>query len=76
MGFDGLMLNSTTIRPLHERHQISSGPLWRAIPGARILLLGNVLPIWANPLRLAEEIAMLDILSNGRIISGFVRGTG
>ena len=27
-------------------------------------------------LRLAEEIAMLDILSHGRIISGFVRGTG
>jgi alkanesulfonate monooxygenase SsuD/methylene tetrahydromethanopterin reductase-like flavin-dependent oxidoreductase (luciferase family) len=43
---------------------------------AKLLLLGNVLPIWDNPVRLAEEIAMLDILSNGRVISGFVRGVG
>ena len=29
-----------------------------------------------HPLRLLEEIAMLDLISGGRIISGFVRGTG
>ena len=27
-----------------------------------------------NPLRIAEEIAMLDVASGGRVISGFVRG--
>ena len=27
-----------------------------------------------NPVRLAEEVAMLDVMSGGRIISGFVRG--
>jgi alkanesulfonate monooxygenase SsuD/methylene tetrahydromethanopterin reductase-like flavin-dependent oxidoreductase (luciferase family) len=42
----------------------------------RIILLGNVLPIHDNPLRLAEEIAMMDIISGGRIVSGFVRGIG
>ena len=39
-------------------------------------MLGNVLPIHDNPLRLAEEIAMLDVISGGRIVSGFVRGIG
>src|SRR5206468_7432622 len=27
-----------------------------------------------NPLRIAEEIAMLDVVSGGRVVSGFVRG--
>ena len=39
-------------------------------------MLGNMLPTSDNPVRLAEEIAMLDVISGGRIISGFVRGIG
>jgi alkanesulfonate monooxygenase SsuD/methylene tetrahydromethanopterin reductase-like flavin-dependent oxidoreductase (luciferase family) len=39
----------------------------------KLLTYGNLLPIH-EPLRLAEELAMLDCLSNGRIISGFARG--
>jgi alkanesulfonate monooxygenase SsuD/methylene tetrahydromethanopterin reductase-like flavin-dependent oxidoreductase (luciferase family) len=39
----------------------------------KLLIYGNLLPIH-NPLRLAEELAMLDCLSGGRIISGFARG--
>ncbi|GIS93003.1 MAG: hypothetical protein CM1200mP22_02400 [Dehalococcoidia bacterium] len=35
-----------------------------------------MLPTSDNPPRLAEEIAMLDVLSGGRIVSGFVRGIG
>lgn len=42
----------------------------------RIGVVGNALPMHANPLRVAEAIAMLDVISKGRIISGFVRGTG
>jgi alkanesulfonate monooxygenase SsuD/methylene tetrahydromethanopterin reductase-like flavin-dependent oxidoreductase (luciferase family) len=40
---------------------------------ARIAILGNILPI-NNPVRMAEELAMLDCYSGGRLISGFVRG--
>jgi alkanesulfonate monooxygenase SsuD/methylene tetrahydromethanopterin reductase-like flavin-dependent oxidoreductase (luciferase family) len=36
--------------------------------------LGNVILI-NDPVRMAEEFAMLDCYSGGRIISGFVRGT-
>jgi alkanesulfonate monooxygenase SsuD/methylene tetrahydromethanopterin reductase-like flavin-dependent oxidoreductase (luciferase family) len=40
----------------------------------RIGILGNILPIRENPIRVAEEVAMLDSMSGGRIFSGFVRG--
>src|SRR6185369_287635 len=42
----------------------------------RVGIIGNALPLHGNPLRVAEAVAMLDVISKGRIISGFVRGTG
>jgi alkanesulfonate monooxygenase SsuD/methylene tetrahydromethanopterin reductase-like flavin-dependent oxidoreductase (luciferase family) len=39
----------------------------------KLLIYGNLLPVH-QPLRLAEELAMLDCLSKGRLISGFARG--
>lgn len=42
---------------------------------AKIVLMGNCLPIHGHPVRLAEELAMIDVLSNGRLVSGFLRGT-
>ncbi|MEX2482062.1 MAG: LLM class flavin-dependent oxidoreductase [Gammaproteobacteria bacterium] len=39
-------------------------------------VIGNAIPLHGNPLRVAEEIAMLDVISGGRMISGFVRGIG
>ena len=39
-------------------------------------ILGRALPLVNNPLNIAEEYAMLDNISNGRIICGFVRGIG
>ena len=39
----------------------------------KIGILGPVLPL-SNPVRVAEEIAMVDILSGGRTIVGFFRG--
>ncbi|MDX6495891.1 MAG: hypothetical protein QOE17_1877 [Gaiellales bacterium] len=78
MGYDGVCVN--------EHHQNAYGTmpapdLMAAYIAARteripIGIIGNALPLHANPLRVAEEIAMLDVISGGRIISGFVRGTG
>ena len=42
----------------------------------KIVLLGNPLPLAENPIRLAEELAMIDMISKGRLVSGFVRGGG
>ena len=36
-------------------------------------MLGNLMPLH-NPLRIAEELAMADTMSRGRILSGFARG--
>jgi alkanesulfonate monooxygenase SsuD/methylene tetrahydromethanopterin reductase-like flavin-dependent oxidoreductase (luciferase family) len=42
----------------------------------KIVLLGNPLPLTDNPIQLAEELAMIDLISKGRLVSGFVRGGG
>ena len=39
------------------------------------MLLGNIIPIWDDPLWLAEQLAMVDMISGGRLASGWVRGT-
>ena len=55
---------------------VIAGMLARRTKRAKIAVLGNGLPLRANPLRVAEEIAMLDVVTRGRVISGFVRGIG
>jgi alkanesulfonate monooxygenase SsuD/methylene tetrahydromethanopterin reductase-like flavin-dependent oxidoreductase (luciferase family) len=39
----------------------------------KLAILGLPLPL-LNPIRVAEECAMLDVLSNGRLVAGFIRG--
>jgi alkanesulfonate monooxygenase SsuD/methylene tetrahydromethanopterin reductase-like flavin-dependent oxidoreductase (luciferase family) len=41
-----------------------------------IAILGSALPLREHPLTIAEEHAMIDVISGGRLISGFVRGIG
>ena len=40
----------------------------------KIAMLGQLLPL-NNPVRCAEELGMLDNLTNGRLVIGFLRGT-
>jgi len=77
MGFDGSVCNEhhNNVISMQESVNISAAVLTQRIKGT-IALIGNPLPIHDNPVRVAEEIAMLDLISGGRIISGFVRGTG
>jgi alkanesulfonate monooxygenase SsuD/methylene tetrahydromethanopterin reductase-like flavin-dependent oxidoreductase (luciferase family) len=42
----------------------------------KILILGNALPLYDHPLRVAEELAMLDVITGGRLIAGMVVGLG
>ena len=55
---------------------LMAAALTRRTSHARIMVLGNAIAIRGNPLRVAEEIAMLDLMSGGRVDSGFVRGIG
>ena len=77
-GFDGVMINEHHNNPLNMMPSINviGAILAKMTRRGRIIQLGNVLPIHDNPLRLAEEIAMLDVISGGRLTSGFVRGIG
>ena len=42
---------------------------------AALVVLGNSIALYNPPLRVAEEFAMLDVLSGGRLIAGFPVGT-
>ena len=77
-GFDGVMINEHHNNPLCMMPSVNviGSILARTTKRGRIVFLGNVLPIHDNPLRVAEEIAMIDILSGGRVVCGFVRGIG
>jgi alkanesulfonate monooxygenase SsuD/methylene tetrahydromethanopterin reductase-like flavin-dependent oxidoreductase (luciferase family) len=76
MGFDGVAVN--------EHHQNAYGNmpspnLIAAMLVARskrlkIAVIGNALPFYGTPLRIAEEYAMLDTISGGRLVAGFVVG--
>jgi alkanesulfonate monooxygenase SsuD/methylene tetrahydromethanopterin reductase-like flavin-dependent oxidoreductase (luciferase family) len=78
MGFDGLMLNEHHSTPfcMQGVTNVEAGILARQTTTAKIIILGNILPIWDDPLWLAEQLAMIDMISHGRLVSGFVRGGG
>jgi len=44
------------------------------IKRAKLAILAHILPL-NNPVRVAEELAMLDCLTGGRLVVGFLRGT-
>ena len=77
-GFDGVMINEHHNNPLSMMPSVNviGSVLARTTRKGKIVFLGNVLPIHENPLRVAEEVAMIDILSGGRVVCGFVRGLG
>jgi alkanesulfonate monooxygenase SsuD/methylene tetrahydromethanopterin reductase-like flavin-dependent oxidoreductase (luciferase family) len=78
LGFDGVMLNEHHGTPfcMGAVMNVEASVLARATKRVKIVLLGNPTPIVGNPLRLAEELAMIDMISGGRLVPGFIRGAG
>jgi alkanesulfonate monooxygenase SsuD/methylene tetrahydromethanopterin reductase-like flavin-dependent oxidoreductase (luciferase family) len=78
LGFDGVMLNEHHGTPfcMGAVMDMEAAVLAKITKKVRIVLLGNPLPVVSNPLRLAEELAMIDMISNGRLVTGWVRGAG
>ena len=78
LGFDGVCVN--------EHHQNAYGImpspnliaaiLARLTQRVKIAVVGNALPLYDPPTRVAEEFAMIDNISGGRLIAGFVVGGG
>jgi alkanesulfonate monooxygenase SsuD/methylene tetrahydromethanopterin reductase-like flavin-dependent oxidoreductase (luciferase family) len=77
-GVDGIMLNEHHNAPfcMQAKCNVFASILAAVTKRAKIVLLGNPLPLAENPIRLAEELAMIDMVSKGRLVSGFVRGGG
>jgi alkanesulfonate monooxygenase SsuD/methylene tetrahydromethanopterin reductase-like flavin-dependent oxidoreductase (luciferase family) len=78
LGFDGVCLNEhhQTAYGMMPAPDVLAGALARRTTQATICVLGRALPLLANPLSIAEEFAMIDNLTGGRFIAGFVRGIG
>jgi alkanesulfonate monooxygenase SsuD/methylene tetrahydromethanopterin reductase-like flavin-dependent oxidoreductase (luciferase family) len=77
LGFDGIGVN--------EHHQngyglmpspnIIAATLARRTSRAAICVIGNSIALYNPPIRVAEEFAMLDVISGGRLVAGFPVGT-
>ncbi len=69
---------------VNEHHQTATcitssatvvlGILARTTKKARILILGVPIANRSDPVRVAEELAMIDVISGGRLEMGFVKG--
>lgn len=76
LGYDAICMNEHHAKPygLMPSPNIMAAALTQRTTRIKIGILGNLPALHGHPVRLAEEIAMLDVMSGGRIISGFVRG--
>ena len=76
-GYDGICVN--------EHHQnaygympspnIMAAALARRTSETALIVLGNSIALYDPPTRVAEEFAMLDVISGGRLVAGFPVGT-
>ena len=78
VGYDAIMLNEHHNSPfcMGAQPNIEAAIIARITNRVKIVMLGNILPIWDDPLLLAEQLAEIDLISRGRLVNGWVRGTG
>jgi alkanesulfonate monooxygenase SsuD/methylene tetrahydromethanopterin reductase-like flavin-dependent oxidoreductase (luciferase family) len=77
MGFDGVVVNEhhSNAYGLMPSPNIILACLARRTQNAALIVLGNSIALYNPPLRVAEEMAMLDVISGGRFVAGFPVGT-
>lgn len=77
LGFDGLGINEhhQNAYGLMPSPQLMAATLARRTSKPSILLLGQSIALYDPPTRVAEEMAMVDVISGGRLIAGFPVGT-
>jgi alkanesulfonate monooxygenase SsuD/methylene tetrahydromethanopterin reductase-like flavin-dependent oxidoreductase (luciferase family) len=75
LGYDGVGFNEHHTSPyglMNSPNLMASAAAMRT-KKLKLLIYGNLIPLH-QPLRLAEELAMIDCLSNGRLVAGIARG--
>lgn len=77
LGFDGICVNEhhQNAYGLMPSPNLMAASLARRTSKSAIVVLGNSLALYNPPIRVAEEFAMLDCLSGGRLVAGFPVGT-
>ena len=77
MGFDGICVNEHHANGygLMPSPNLMAAALARRTRDAALVVMGNSLALYNPPLRVAEELAMLDCISGGRLVAGFPVGT-
>jgi alkanesulfonate monooxygenase SsuD/methylene tetrahydromethanopterin reductase-like flavin-dependent oxidoreductase (luciferase family) len=78
LGFDGVCVNEhhQNAYGLMPSPNLMASILARQTSRVRIAVVGNALPLYDPPTRVAEEFAMIDCISGGRLIAGMVVGGG
>ncbi len=77
LGFDGICVNEhhQNAYGLMPSPNLMAAALARRTQNAALVVLGNSLALYNPPTRVAEEFAMLDCVSGGRLVAGFPVGT-
>ena len=77
VGFDGLCVNEhhANAYGLMPSPNLMAAALSRRTSKAALVVLGNSIALYNPPLRVAEEFAMLDVMSGGRLVAGFPVGS-
>ena len=78
LGFDGVAVNEhhQTAYGLMPSPIVIASALARSTKRVKIAILGSAALLRHNPVSIAEEHAMIDNITGGRLISAFVRGIG
>jgi alkanesulfonate monooxygenase SsuD/methylene tetrahydromethanopterin reductase-like flavin-dependent oxidoreductase (luciferase family) len=76
LGFDWVSVSEHHYSPriLTPAPAISAAYIVAAVTRIKIAYLGPIVP-QSNPVRVAEELAMVDTLAQGRLVVGMLRGT-
>lgn len=74
-GFDWIGCNEHHFSPygLMANPNLIAGALAYPTSRAKLAIMGNLVPL-NNPIRIAEEYAMLDCMTGGRLVAGLMRG--
>jgi alkanesulfonate monooxygenase SsuD/methylene tetrahydromethanopterin reductase-like flavin-dependent oxidoreductase (luciferase family) len=77
VGFDGICVNEhhQNAYGLMPSPNLMAAALARRTTRSKLVIMGNSVALYNPPIRVAEEMAMLDAISGGRVVAGFPVGT-
>ena len=77
VGFDGICVNEhhANAYGMMPSPNLMAATLARRTTKPKLVVMGNSVALYHPPIRVAEEMAMLDVMSGGRIVAGFPVGS-